>query len=261
MSDFSPWRSGEKWVEIRLHGSVTVPCTVLSIKVKHNILDDLVEVYIAKWISMSLGWKTATKKVLKLSDLITVCWANCLLWCLYCFAISHVDMDMTQCTTRIIFNSRNTNEKPSGAGHNLQRACLWARNDWGWFAESLLKALKWFSGPGCELHSPGDPVLFTGYSWECSPVGVGGAQSRCKMLVSLGFSPPSNTDNYSHPQVGDMQNEALGSPPWSNCAPGVPIPPILNVGFGMLSCLPRSVWTLDFLFQDVALELWFTSDG
>lgn len=55
MKELSPWRSGEKWVYTRLHGSVTVPCSVLSIKVKHNILDDLVEVYIPKRISMSLG--------------------------------------------------------------------------------------------------------------------------------------------------------------------------------------------------------------
>lgn len=52
-----------------------------------------------------------------------------------------------------------------------------------------------------------------------------------------------------------MQNKTIGSPPWSNCTPGVLSPPILNMGFRVLSCLPRSVWTLDFLFQDVALEL------
>lgn len=51
-----------------------------------------------------------------------------------------------------------------------------------------------------------------------------------------------------------MQNETLESPPWSKCIPGVPSP-TLNVGFRMLSCLPRSVWTVDFLFQDVFLEL------
>lgn len=30
---------------------------------------------------------------------------------------------------------------------------------------------------------------------------------------------------------------------------------ILIMGFRMFSCLPHSVWTLDFLFQNVALEL------
>lgn len=89
-----------------LHGSVTLLCTVLSIKVKHNILDDLVEVYIPEWISMSLGWKMATEKVLKLSDLIKMCLANCVLWYLYCFAITHVYTDMTQCSAHIIFNVR-----------------------------------------------------------------------------------------------------------------------------------------------------------
>lgn len=157
MRDFSPWRSGEKWVETRLHGSVIVPCTVLSIKVKHNILDDLVEVYIPKRISMSLGWKTAPKKVLKLSDLITVCWANCLLWCLYGFVIAHVDMDMTQCITHIIFNLGNINREAFRCRAELAAWCLWAEEWLRMICRGHFRSLKWFSGPGCELHSPGDP--------------------------------------------------------------------------------------------------------
>lgn len=172
MKELSPWRSGEKWVYTRLHGSVTVPCSVLSIKVKHNILDDLVEVYIPKRISMSLGWKTAPKKVLKLSDLITVCWASCLLWCLYCFVIAHVDMDMTQCTTHIIFNSGNINGEAIRCRAELA-ACPWAEEWLRMICRGPFKGMEWFSGPGCELHSPGDPTLFTGFSWECSPGGVG----------------------------------------------------------------------------------------
>lgn len=180
MRDFSPWRSGEKWVETQLHGSVTIPCTVLSIKVKHNILDDLVEFYIPKWISMSLGWKTAPKKVLKLSDLITVCWVNCLLWCLYCFVIAHVDMDMTQCITHIFFNLGNTNREAIGCRADLAVCMPVSR---GMIEDNLqrtFQGLKCFSGLGCELHSPGDPRLVSVYPWECSPEGVGGAWSRCK---------------------------------------------------------------------------------
>jgi len=48
----------------------------------------------------------ATKKVLKLSDLITKCLANCVLWYLYRFAITHVYTDTTQYSAHIIFNSQ-----------------------------------------------------------------------------------------------------------------------------------------------------------
>lgn len=72
--------------------------------------------------------------------------------------------------------------KPLGAGQNLQRACLWAEEWLRMICRGPFKGLKLFSGPGCELHSPRDPTLFAGSSWECSPVGVGGAQSRCKRL-------------------------------------------------------------------------------
>lgn len=74
---------------------------------------------------------------------------------------------------------RTSTGKPSGAGQNLQPECLWAEEWLRMICRGPFKGLKWFSGPSCELHSTGDPLLFSGYSWECSPVGVGGAQSCC----------------------------------------------------------------------------------